>query len=117
MSVDVGGHVVAEIDQEPGERRLHFGLGLAVARRFVALEPREYRRGDIELNGGLIVRQARGDLVDLAANRGVVDRIGCGMQRVVEEQPDHRMRRRHRDHELDVSRDLSLPLHVGEGRV
>ena len=64
---------------------------LAVGIRLIAFESREHSRGDIELDGDLIVRQRLRDLVDLALERLVVHRIERLMQIVLQEQPYHRM--------------------------
>ena len=96
--IDIGRHAVAEVDQDSGEGVLHLGLAAAVARRLVALEPREHRRGNVELDRQFVVRDGRGDLVDLALERLVVERVDRRMQRIDQEQPDHRMRR----HQIDL---------------
>ncbi len=80
--IDIGRHAIAEFDQDSGEGVLHLGLAAAVARRLVALEPREHRGGDVELDRQLIMRDGSGDLVDLALERVVVDRIERRMQRI-----------------------------------
>ena len=54
---------------------LHFGLAAAVARRLVAFEPREHGGRDVELDRQFLVRDGGGDLVDLALDRVVVERI------------------------------------------
>jgi hypothetical protein len=86
-------HPIAEVDQDLAEPLLHLGLGAAVARRLVALEPRKHGRGNVELDRELLVRDGGGDLVDLALDRSVVDRIERRMQRIHEKEPDDGMGR------------------------
>ena len=66
---------------------------LAVSIRLAALQPREYGRGHVKLDGNLVVRKRSRNLVDLTLERLVIDRIERLMQVVLEKQPDHRMRR------------------------
>ena len=106
QQLDVGGHVVGEVDQDAREGLLRFVLAAAVARPVVAFEPREHRRRDVELDRDLIVRQARRDLVDLALERLVVDGIERRMQVVLQKKPDHRMRRHQIDLEAAMGRYL-----------
>ncbi len=73
--IDVGRHAVAEIDQDIGESLLHLRFGAAVARRLVAFEPREHRGGDVELDRQFVVRDGGRDLVDLALERVVIERV------------------------------------------
>ena len=72
----------------------------AIARRLVALEPGEHRRRHVELDRQLVVRDRGGDLVDLALDRLVVDRVDRRVQRVDQIEPDHRVRRHQIDLEL-----------------
>jgi hypothetical protein len=116
--VDVARHPIAKVDKDIGEGVLHVRLGPPVARGFVAFEPREHRGGDVELDGELIMRDGGGDLVDLALERVVVDRVDPGVERIDQEQPDHGMRRHQIDLEFGAGRNcpgVFLPLELGIG--
>ena len=57
------------------KRRQHLRASLAIGVRLAALQPRKHGRGDVELDGDLVVRQRRRDLVDLMLERFVENRI------------------------------------------
>ncbi len=64
------------------------------------------------------MRYRGGDLVDLALERLVVERVERRVQRIDQEQPDHRMRRHQIDLKFDARSDHALvlePLEVGIG--
>ena len=103
MQLDVGRHVLGQVGEDRGEARQHLGAVLAVGVRLVALQAREHRGGDVELDRDFAMRQRRRDLVDLALERFVVDRIERLMQVVLQEQPDHRMRR----HQIDLEAHIA----------
>ena len=117
QEVDVGRHAVAEVDQDVAERLLHRGLAGAVARRLVALEPGEHRRGHVELDRELVMRDGGGDLVDLALHRVVVEGIERGVQPIDQEQPDDGVRRHQIDLEFGAGRDFSRLLQAPEDRI
>ncbi len=89
----------------------------AISVGLAALQAGEHGRGHIELDGDLVVRQRRGDLVDLALERVVVDRIERLMQIVLQEQPDHRMRRHQVDLEAQSFGTIAFALERGKFRV
>ena len=88
QDIDVGRHMVGEPQNDLREGVLHLRLGGAVGARLVALEPREHGRGDVELDGDVVVRQRGGDLVDLAQHGVVVNGIDRALQAFLDEQPD-----------------------------
>ena len=67
--LDIGRHLLGEIDEDTREARQHLVAILAIGVRLIALQPREHRGGNVELDRDLIVRQGRRDLVDLALER------------------------------------------------
>ena len=98
QQIDVRRHPVAEIEQDVAECLLRLLFGAPVAARLVALEAGEHSGRDVELDRNLVVRQRGCDLVDLALDRLVVDRVDRRVQLVDQIQPDHRVGR----HEVDL---------------
>ena len=117
QQIDVRRHPVAEIEQDVAERLLHLFLAAPVAARLIALEAREHRGRDVELDRNLVVRQRGRDLVDLALDRLVVDRVDRRVQLVDEIKPDHRVRRHEVDLEFGFGGDLAGILEPLEDRV
>ena len=114
QELDIGRHVVAELDQDLAETGEHLVLVAPIGVALVALQPREHRGGDVELDGELIVRDGGGELVDLAAQRGVEDRIDRLVQVFLQEQPDHRMGRNQIDLEAALGGDFPLLFELRE---
>src|SRR4029077_2741670 len=89
---DVGRHSFCKIGQDAGKAFQHVSAILTVGIRLIALKSCKHRRCDIELDGNLIVRQADGDLIDLALKRLVKYGIKRLVEIVLKEKPDYRMR-------------------------
>ena len=105
--IDIRGNAIAEVDQDIGESLLHLRFATAVARCLVAFEPRKHGGGDVELDRQFVVRDRGGDLVGLALERRVVERVDRSMQRVDQKQPDRRMRRHQIDLEFGAGGNLA----------
>lgn len=67
----------------------HLRLGPSVGRWLAALQASEHGRGDIELNRQIALRNGLKDAVELAQERGVVDRFDQCLLAFDHEQPEH----------------------------
>src|SRR6476660_2182712 len=101
--------MICKAGQDAGERGHHLSACVAISIGLAALEPREYCRRHIELDGDLVVWQRRRDFVDLTLKRLVIDWIERLMQIVLQEQPKHRVRRHQIEMEAALLRHNAFP--------
>src|SRR5262249_37002840 len=85
QELDVGRHVIGELDQNRPECLEHLLLVLPIGIGFIQLQPGEDRGGDVERDGKLIVRNHCREPIDLALHRVIIDRVERAVQVLLHE--------------------------------